>query len=113
MVIGSVIEIIFFTLYNGCYHPFGRIIESDNDCGNLEEVKSSSWTDKFTFQRIWSKIKNVRNMTADSPRKYCIQSEKNSKSPGIAAFSHNTVVNKEIQQSLGNKNSANMKLFVN
>ena len=95
-------EIIFFTLYNRNFHPFGRIIVSDDNSGDMEQVKSSFWTDKIAYLRKWNNIKNMVHMTADSPRKFYNQCEKISKTqndPG-GKVPHNTTE----QQLLVNQN---------
>ena len=35
-------EIIFFTLYNRSFHPFGRILVSDDNSGDMEQLKPMS-----------------------------------------------------------------------
>ena len=100
---------IFFTLYNGSYHPFGKIVMSDdNDSMDLEQVKSSFWSDKFDFLRKWNNIKNAVHMTADRPKKFCDQTQ------DINTFPKYTVVNGELEleviselQSLNKKYSEN------
>ena len=116
MVIGSAMELVFFSLYNGRFHPFGKIIISeDNDGRDLEQSKSSFWTDKFNFLRKWNNIKNAVHMTADQPKTFCNQTQ------DINTFSKNTVVNGELStelkvipeiQSLNNKNSVDDEFIV-
>ena len=83
-------ELVFFTLYNGRFHPFAKIIMPDADESiDLGQAKSSFWTDKFNFLRVWNNIKNSVHMTADRPKKFYNQTQ------DINNFSKNTVVNGE------------------
>ena len=80
--------------------------DDDDDSMDLEQVKSSFWTDKFNFLRKWNNIKNAVHMTADRPKKFCDQTQDTN------TFPKYTVVNGELElkviselQSLNKKNS--------
>ena len=62
----------------------------DDDSMDLEQVKSSFWTDKFNFLRKWNNIKNAVHMTADRPKKFCDQTQDTN------TFPKYTVVNGEL-----------------
>ena len=94
-MIGSVMEMLFFTLYNRSCHPFRKIIIPDDDGMDSEEVNNSFWTGIFPFLRIWNNIKNAVHMTNEWPTKnFCNQSEI-SKSQDIYTISQNIAVNGE------------------
>ena len=82
--------------------------DDDDDSMDLEQVKSSFWSDKFDFLRKWNNIKNAVHMTADRPKKFCDQTQ------DINTFPKYTVVNGELElkviselQSLNKKYSEN------
>ena len=65
--------------------------DDDDDSMDLEQVKSSFWTDKFNFLRKWNNIKNAVHMTADRPKKFCDQTQDTN------TFPKYTVVNGELE----------------
>ena len=81
-------------------------MSDDDDSMDLEQVKSSFWSDKFDFLRKWNNIKNAVHMTADRPKKFCDQTQDTN------TFPKYTVVNGELElkviselQSLNKNNS--------
>ena len=65
--------------------------DDDDDSMDMDQVKSSFWTDKFNFLIKWNNIKNAVHMTADRPKKFCDQTQ------DINTFSMYSVVNGELE----------------
>ena len=54
LVVGSILELIFFKLYNGCFHPFANILKDQYglDCKKYLLIDMIQISDQLIFQHF-------------------------------------------------------------